>query len=176
MKRSLLLSLPLSVLALPAALAMSTDRTYDLSIEGTPVGTMAMRARVTDDGAGRCEYTGRWSSLNMGLKRTRLCRMTEYKASDYFDCDANRRAFFPTIVSVPENACAGFDEWGQQTDVPRLIAGETPSGELYGIIVVANVGDVQSFGMVAQRAQVVTPPRTIMPKIPVEKMPILVIP
>jgi hypothetical protein len=178
MKRSLLLALPLSLLAAPAALALESDRTYDLHIEGTPVGTMSLRARVTDDGAGHCQYTGGWTSPNLGLARTRLCRLSEYKASDNFDCEANRRTFFSTIVSVPQGGCAGFDEWGQATDVPSLIAGESPRGDLYGIVVVANVGDVQSFGMLARRLQPVVPsnPRTLQPRLPIEKMPIQVIP
>lgn len=181
MHRAALLALPLSLLATPAAFALSTDRAFDLSIEGTPVGTMTMRARVFDDGNGRCQYTGRWSSLRVGLTRTRLCSLAEYKASDNFDCEENRRSFFPTVLTVPQNvagACAGFDEWGQATDIPRLLAGENPSGDIYGIIVTESIGDVQSFGMTVQRPSPIVQAgqRTLQPKLPIAKAPILVIP
>ena len=43
MMRSLLLALPFSLLVPAAAHALSTSRGYDLSIEGTPVGTMSFR-------------------------------------------------------------------------------------------------------------------------------------
>src|SRR5207249_4719071 len=100
---------------------------------------------------------GRWTSLNPGLTRTRLCRLDEYKADDHFDCEESRRTFFTTFVSASAGGCNGFDEFGQATKVTALVAGEAPQGALYGVAITASVGDVESFEM-APRPQPATRP------------------
>jgi hypothetical protein len=157
--RSALLALPLPLaLAAAPAYGLATDRQYDIRIEGSPVGLMTFRNRVTQDRAGvKCQYTGRWTGQFGPLARTRVCKLEEFMASDHFDCEANRRGFFPTIVSAPEGGCDGFDEFGQATDISTLVAGESPGGELFGIIVTDSIGDVQSFEMTA-------PPNPVEPQ------------
>ncbi|MCS6912049.1 MAG: hypothetical protein RMK29_17115 [Myxococcales bacterium] len=161
MKRSVhhlaLVGLPI-LLSAPPVHALVTARSYDLRIEGTPVGTMTFRQRVTEDNWGTvCQYTGRWTNLGGTLRRTRLCRLNEYKAGEHLDCEENRRTFFSTLVVVSEGGCSGFDEFGQATLIRGLAAGQSPQGQLFGIIVTESVGDVQSFEMSVRPASEGTP-------------------
>ena len=148
MRKNLLLALAvLSPLAGAApAMALDTSRTYDVRLEGERVGTWRLRNRVVETSTA-CRYTVMWSNLTGGppLGRTTLCKIDEYRASDNFDCEVNRRDFFNTIVSKASGSCQGFDDFGQQTKIDTLVAGEDESGRLNGIFVSDSVGDVQSF-------------------------------
>lgn len=187
MKRSIhhwaLAALPV-LLAAPPVHALVAARAYDLRIEGTPVGTMTFRSRVVEDNWGTvCQYTGRWTNLGGGLRRTRLCRLNEYKAGEHFDCEENRRTFFPTLVVISEGGCGGFDEFGQATTIRGLAAGQSPRGELFGIIVTESVGDVQSFEMSVQPASAGVPalvPQAAqgarLPRLSILQMPVQVLP
>ncbi|MCS6914359.1 MAG: hypothetical protein RMK29_06470 [Myxococcales bacterium] len=129
----------------PQAMALRTDRTYRVQLEGLPVGTWRLRNRVVETSLA-CRYTVMWSNLpGPPLGRTTLCRIDEYRASDNFDCEVNRRTFFDTLVAKAPGRCHGFDDFGQQTSISTMVAGEDSSGVLNGILVSASVGDVQSF-------------------------------
>ena len=148
MRKNLLLALAvLSPLAGAApAMALRTSGVYEVRLEGLRVGTWRLRNRVVET-SNACRYTVQWSSLTDGppLGRTTLCKIDEYRASDSFDCEVNRRGFFDTLVAKAPGACSGFDDFGQQTKIDTLVAGEDSRGTLNGIFVSASVGDVQSF-------------------------------
>jgi hypothetical protein len=148
MKKQLFLAAALLAPGLSAtpALALKTNRLYDVAFEGNVVGTWRLRNRVVDLGD-RCEYTVKWQNLHepYPLKRSVQCQIQELKASDEFDCERSRRSFFPTMVYKKTGGpCDGFDEFGQQTRVSRLIAGETDDGTLFGIVDMISIGDIQS--------------------------------
>lgn len=148
MRKNLLLALAvLSPIAGAApAMALNTARTYSVRLEGLRVGTWQLRNRVVET-SNACRYTVQWGSLTGGppLGRTTLCKIDEYRASDNFDCEVSRRGFFDTIVTKASGTCQGFDDFGQQTKIDTLVAGEDSRGTLNGIFVSASVGDVQSF-------------------------------
>lgn len=175
--RSMALVLPVAFgFSMPTAQALSTGPAYDIFMDGMATGTMTFRNRVVDDGHGRCEYTGRWTGLAGPLMRTRRCKLAEYQAGDFFDCQENRRANFSTILTMPDDytACSGFDEFGQTTDISALVAGEGPDGHLHGIVVAASIGDVEGLEMVprSQSRPLVAPPSVkISPLPPVERLP-----
>ena len=127
------------------AMALDTSKLYKVCFEGNVVGTWRLRNRVVDTGA-TCRYTVQWQNLHIPqpLKRTTLCRLEELKASDDFDCERSRRGAFDTLVQKAQSSCTGFDEFGQQTSIRQLIAGENSDGTLAGIVQVASIGDVQS--------------------------------
>ncbi len=142
--RTLLLSLPLvSFTATPSARALSTIGSYDVLMDSLNVGRMSFRSRVYDDGSGHCVYTGAWTGPSGPLTLTKKCMLLESHAGDNFDCEENQRTFFNTVVTNDCNSCFGFDEFGQVTNITTLIAGESPSGHLYGIVISAAIGDVE---------------------------------
>ncbi|MCS6912769.1 MAG: hypothetical protein RMK29_17365 [Myxococcales bacterium] len=139
------------VLASEPAMALDTAKLYRVRFEGNMVGTWRVRNRVVDVGTS-CRYTIQWQNLHIPhpLKRTVLCSLDERKASDEFDCEVSRRGFFDTLVHKPVGInCTAFDEFGQQTNVRRLIGGESSSGFIAGVVEVSSVGDVQSLLVVA---------------------------
>ncbi len=142
----LLLVIGLSPLsAVRPAAALRTTSTYTVRFDGSVVGQWSLRNRVVDTG-NTCRYTVRWTNAKVTgapLSRTVLCRVDEYKAGDSFDCEAARRGFFETLV---QNVCqcSGFDDFGQQTVINTLVAGEDISGHLNGVVSSASVGDVQN--------------------------------
>ncbi|MCS6914308.1 MAG: hypothetical protein RMK29_20755 [Myxococcales bacterium] len=128
------------------AMALRTNLTYRVDVEGLRVATMRLRNRVVDRRE-RCEYTAQISNLLGGppLGRTVLCTLDEWKASNNFDCEANRRSFFDTLIQrSTRTTCSGFDDFGQQTRIDTLIAGEDSSGRVTGIFMSRSVGDVQT--------------------------------
>ena len=40
--------------------------------------------------------------------------------------------------------CKGFDDFGQETNITSLVAGEDNGGHLNGVVMSASVGDVQN--------------------------------
>lgn len=152
MKKQLFLAAALLAPALSPspAMALKTNKLYKVCFEGNVVGTWRVRNRVVDQGD-RCQYTLQWQNLHepQPLKRTVQCVVQELKASDDFDCEANRRRFFDTLlVKKTGGPCDGFDEFGQQSRVSRLLAGENQSGEIVGIVDIISIGDVQSLFVV----------------------------
>src|SRR6185436_9546559 len=107
------------------AMALKTSATYRVRVEGLRVGTWRLRNRVVET-SNACRYTVQWSNLTGGppLSRTTLCKVDEYRAGDNLDCEASRRGFFDTIVSKAPGTCTGFDDFGQQTKVDTMVAGE----------------------------------------------------
>jgi hypothetical protein len=128
--------------------ALSTALTYDVLFDGLPVGVLSFRNRVVEAGPYRCQYTGRFSRVSEGLGRTRICRLDEYRAGDHFDCEENRKGFFTTLVVNAESGCWGFDEFGQATRISTLVAGESPAGHLYGVVMSQSIGDVEGLEIV----------------------------
>lgn len=129
------------------AMALKTSATYRVRVEGNRVGTWRLRNRVVQTSTA-CRYTVQWSNLTGGppLGRTTLCTIDELRASDDFDCEANRKKYFDTLLQRA-GSCSGFDEFGQQTRISTLIAGEDSSGDLNGVFTAASVGDVQSLSV-----------------------------
>ena len=148
MRKNLLLALTVlsPLAAAPQALALKTGTDYAVRVEGNRVGTWRLRNRVVET-RNACRYTIQWSSLTGGppLGRTTLCKIDEYRASDNFDCEVSRRGFFDTLVAKAPGRCDAFDEFGQQTKVDSMVAGESSDGVLSGVFVAASIGDVQSF-------------------------------
>ena len=131
--------------AAPAS-AMDTGKTYNVIYEGYRTGTWALRNRVVDRNTS-CEYTVAWKSLTGGppLGRTKTCVVQELKAGNDLDCEEARRSAFNTIVQKKSGkSCGGFDDFGQEIKVERLIAGESTSGQLNGIVQTSSIGDVQN--------------------------------
>ncbi len=145
-KLILALSVLLPVMAAAPALALDTSRTHQVNVEGNRVGTWKLRNRVVDTGDA-CRYTVEWSD-NSGppLSRTVLCKIDESKASDNFDCEMSRRGSFDTLIQKASGTCRGFDEFGQETTITTLIAGESSQG-IDGIFVANSIGDVQSLSV-----------------------------
>ena len=147
MNKNLLLALAVlsPVLGAADAMALRTGGTYSVRLEGNRVGTWRLRNRVVET-SNACRYTVQWSSLTDGppLGRTTLCKIDEYRASDNFDCEVNRRGYFDTLVAKAPGTCQGFDDFGQQTKIDTMVAGEDSRGVMSGILVTASVGDVQS--------------------------------
>ena len=147
MKKQLLAAALLaSSLSAGPAMALKSHKLYTIRFEDELVGTWRLRNRVVDLGD-RCEYTVKWQNLHepRPLKRSVICRIEERKASDSFDCEAMRKDYFPTVIFKKTGGpCDGFDEFGQQTRVSRLIAGENEDGFIVGIIDNISVGDIQN--------------------------------
>jgi hypothetical protein len=142
MKKSLLaLSLVTPMLA-GSALAFPTGRNFDVEVEDNDVGTINARNRVVDNGSS-CTYTLQWTLSSPPLSRTVRCDIRERKASNAFDCNDNARRWVTTLVER-SGSCYGFDEFGQQTRISTLIAGESRNG-LDGVFFASSVGDLQSF-------------------------------
>jgi hypothetical protein len=146
MRKNLLLALAVlsPMAAATPAMALRTSSTYEVRLEGLRVGSWELRNRVVETSTA-CRYTVMWQNEGAPLGRTTLCKIDEYRASDNFDCEVNRRTFFNTIVSKAPGTCNGFDDFGQQTKIDTLVAGEDDAGRLNGIFVSASIGDVQSF-------------------------------
>ena len=140
MKKSLL-ALSLVPMLAGSALAFPTGRNFDVEVEGNVVGRINARNRVVDNGSS-CTYTLQWTLRTPPLSRTVQCNIRERKASNAFDCNDNARRWVTTLVER-SGTCNGFDEFGQQTRISTLIAGESSSG-LNGVFFAASVGDLQS--------------------------------
>ncbi len=150
----LFLFLSISALALvspPSATALPTTGHYDVLMDDLPVGALSFRNLVAERGQVSCRYTARWTGLSGPLPSTQLCHIDELKAGDHFDCEQNRFGFFNTALLAVKNACNGFDEFGQRTLVPMMVAGEGQSGEIFGVVLTASVGDVESLTIVARK-------------------------
>ena len=147
MRKNLFLALAFltPMAAATPAMALDTGKTYKVDFDGARVGTWQLRNRVAET-ANTCRYTVQWSNLpGAPLSRTTLCQIDEYKASDNFDCEVARHGFFDTLILKPNGAtCRGFDDFGQETKISTLVAGEDDSGRINGVVVSASVGDVQS--------------------------------
>jgi hypothetical protein len=124
------------------AMALRTSATYRVEVEGNRVGSWRLRNRVVETSRA-CRYTVQWSNLGSALGRTTLCTIDELRASDDFDCEANRRKYFDTLIQRG-GSCTGFDEFGQQTRISTLIAGEDSGGSINGVFSASSVGDIQS--------------------------------
>jgi hypothetical protein len=146
MRKSLLLAMAVltPLASVTPAMALDTGRRYDVRFDGLRVGTWRLRNKVVET-AHTCRYTVMWSNLpGPPLSRTRLCRIDEYKAGDDFDCEVSRRGFFDTLVTKAPGTCRGFDDFGQETNILTLVAGEDSRGELNGIVISAAISDVQN--------------------------------
>lgn len=142
MKRSLAaFALVAPLLMTSSAMSFPTARDLEIRVEGSRVGNINARNRVVDNGSA-CVYTLQWSLRAGALIRTVRCDIAERKASDAFDCEANRQGWVTTLVER-SGTCRGFDEYGQQTNITTLTAGESSSG-LAGVFYAASVGDLQS--------------------------------
>lgn len=141
-KLLLALSVVSPLLAAGTALALPTGRTLSARVEGNSVGRVVARNRVVDNGSS-CTYTLQWTNSSPPLDRTVRCDVRESKASNAFDCNDNARRWVTTLVQRG-GSCSAFDEFGQQTRVTTLVAGES-SGGLNGVFEAVSVGDVQSF-------------------------------
>lgn len=131
------------------AMALNSSHTYSVRFDGSQVGKWKMRAKVAPataaGGLSVCRYTVMWSNLaGAPLGRTALCRIDEAAAGDSFDCETSRKGFFETLVQKAPGTCKGFDDFGQETTIDSLVAGEDTGGHLNGVVVSASVGDVQN--------------------------------
>lgn len=146
MRKELFLALAfVAPMAASPAMALPTSRTLAVSFDGAVVGHWSARNKVSETDQ-VCRYTLRWTDLaGPPLSRTALCRIEEYKAGDNFDCEVNRRTFFDTLIVKGSGDCHGFDDFGQQTNITTLVAGEGADGVIEGIVESASVSDVQNF-------------------------------
>ncbi len=151
MRKELFLALAVLVplAAATPAMALNTSHTYSVKFDGSTVGKWSLRAKVAPataaGGLAVCRYTVKWSDLSgPPLGRTALCRIDEAQAGDSFDCEAARRGFFETLIQKGPGKCSGFDDFGQQTVIDSLVAGEDSGGHINGVVVSASVGDVQN--------------------------------
>lgn len=139
-----LATLALPVLLSAPAFALRTSATYTVRFDGDRVGTWKLRNKVSETSSS-CRYTVQWKDLaGPPLSRTRLCVIDESKAGDNFDCEVARRTFFDTLIRKGPGTCRGFDDFGQETTIRQLIAGEDSDGEINGVVMGASVGDVQN--------------------------------
>lgn len=141
MFKKLLLALVITTPAMMVnnAEALPSARTLTVKMEGRTVGTWKSRNSVSDDGD-VCRYTIAWK--NTSQSRTVTCGITEEKAGDDLDCEDMRTRWFDTFVTKTSGiSCRGFDPFGRESRITRLVAGEGTSG-LSGVVTVESVGDV----------------------------------
>jgi len=125
------------------ATALNTKQTYSVSFDGSQVGFWNVRGKVAPTATG-CRYTLKWSDLSgPPLGRTTLCKIDESTAGDNFDCQQASKGFFDTVIQKAPGTCRAFDDFGQQTTVTTLIAGESSGGTISGVVMTASVGDIQ---------------------------------